>query len=168
MVARIRRGYTLVEMMITVAILGTVITLASPLMMQMTNFWRLTSARYTIQRDVRTSLDLINRLTRQAQSPTVVIDSAAGQPPCSRLSFSYTNADGNVVPVSFYQSGNKLYMNNNGNVALLASSLAYIAFTYPRTDDVTIISVAMTMQSATFRGGKKALQLSIQKVRVMN
>lgn len=168
MVARARRGYTLTEVMVTVAILGVVVTIASPLMLQVTNFWRLTSARYAIQRDVRTALDLINRLTRQAQSATVVIDSVTGQPPCSRLSFSYTNADGNVVPVSFYQTGSKLYMNNNGTIALLSSGLAYIAFTYPRTDDVTIISVAVTMQSPTYRGGKKALQLSIQKVRVMN
>ena len=28
--------------------------------------------------------------------------------------------------------------------------------------------LGMTMQSPTYRGGKKALQLSIQKVRVMN
>ncbi len=168
MVAGRRRGYTLMELMVTVAILGTVVTVAGPLFLQTTNFWRLTSARYTIQRDVRTSLDTINRFTRQAQSGTVVIDSAPGQPPCSRLQFEYENAFGSVVPVSFYQQGKKLYMNNNGNVSMLSDSLAYIAFTYPRTDDTSIISVALTMQSPTYRGGKKALQLSIQKVRIMN
>ena len=168
MVRKIRRGYTLMETMMTVAILGIVISTSAPLMYQATNFWKLTSARYAIQRDVRTSIDMINRFTRQAQSATVVIDAASGQPPASRIQFSVVNSTGATVTMSFYQSGKKLYMNNNGNVALLSDNLAYIAFTYPRTDDISIISVAMTMQSQTYRGGKKALQLSIQKVRVMN
>jgi prepilin-type N-terminal cleavage/methylation domain-containing protein len=163
-----RKGYTLMEMMMTVAIMGIVMGIAAPLMLQMTNFWRLTSARYAIQRDVRTSLDTINRFTRQAQSATVVIDNASGQPPFSRIRYNYTNTDENTVVVSIYQDGKKLYINNNGSISMLSDSLAYIAFTYPRTDDISIISVAMTMQSPTYRGGKKALQLSIQKVRVMN
>lgn len=168
MVAAKRGGYTLMELMLTVAILGVVFTIAAPLMLQSTNFWRLTSARYAIQRDVRTSIDMINRFTRQAQAGTVVIDNAAGQPPASRLRFNYVNSSGNDVVMYFYQSGKKLYMNNNGSVKMLSENLAYIAFTYPRSDDTSIISVAMTMQSPTYRGGKKALQLSIQKVRIMN
>ncbi|HBA59746.1 MAG TPA: hypothetical protein DCZ92_02765 [Elusimicrobia bacterium] len=168
MVAKKKRGYTLVEVMMTVAILGTVVGVASPLLMQMTNFWRMTSARYNIQRDVRTSLSMINRFTRQAQSGTVVIDQVTGQPPSSRVQFSYTNSAGATATMQFYQSGKDLYMSTAGKTTLLSSNLAYIAFTYPRTDDVSIISVAMTMQSPTYRGGKKALQLSIQKVRIMN
>ncbi len=168
MVRKSRKGYTLMEMMMVVAILGIVITTAAPLMYQTTNFWKLTSARFAIQRDVRTSIDLINRFTRQAQSATVVVDSASGQPPASRITFSVVNSTGATVSVSFYQTGKKLYMNNNGNVSKLSDNLAYIAFTYPKSDDISIISVAMTMQSPTYKGGKKALQLSIQKVRIMN
>ncbi|OIO00256.1 MAG: hypothetical protein COX65_08005 [Elusimicrobia bacterium CG_4_10_14_0_2_um_filter_56_8] len=163
-----RRGYTLMEMMMAVAIIGIVSGASAPLMFQATNFWRLTSARYAIQRDVRTAIDMINRFTRQAQSATVVIDRASGQPPASRIQFQYTNTSGNNVMMSFYQDGKKLYVNNDGSINLLSENLAYIAFTYPRTDDISIISVAMTMQSPTYRGGKKALQLSIQKVRIMN
>ena len=168
MVIKKKKGYTLLEMMMTVAIIGTVFGMVSPLMMQMTNFWRLTSARFAIQRDVRTSLSMINRFTRQAQSGTVVIDQATGQPPASRIFFYYTDTNGTTVPVYFYQLGKKLYVSINGRTTLLSESLGYIAFTYPRTDDISIVSVAMTMQSPTYRGGKKALQLSIQKVRIMN
>lgn len=168
MVGKRRRAYTLMELMMTVAILGIVIATSAPLMYQATNFWKLTSARYAIQRDVRTSIDMINRFTRQAQSATVVIDAASGQPPASRLRFQVVNSTGGTVSMSFYQTGKKLFINNNGNIAMLSENLAYIAFTYPRTDDISILSVAMTMQSPTYRGGKKALQLSIQKVRVMN
>ncbi|OGS12692.1 MAG: hypothetical protein A2234_03040 [Elusimicrobia bacterium RIFOXYA2_FULL_58_8] len=159
-----KRGYTLVEVMMTVAIIGIVGGMAVPLLMNMTNFWRQTTARNAIQRDVRTSLDMINRFARQAKSSTVVIDAVSGQPPCSRL--TYTSIQGETVV--FYQTGNKLYMSLAGKTTMLTENLAYVAFTFPRTDDITLLSVAITAQSATFRGGKKALQLSIQKVRIMN
>ena len=50
----------------------------------------------------------------------------------------------------------------------ITGNLRYIAFTYPRSDDPTIISVAVTMEKATYEGGTKALELSIEKVRIMN
>lgn len=159
-----KKGYTLIEMMIVVGIIGVVFSSAYPLMRQMTNFWRLTTARNNIQRDVRVSLDTINRFSRQAVASTVVLDQAAGQPPYSRCTF--TSVQGKTV--SFYQSGNRLFMSMDGKDTILSSNLAYIAFTYPRSDDISILSVAVTMQSPTYMGGKKALQLSIQKVRVMN
>ena len=52
--------------------------------------------------------------------------------------------------------------------SILSHNIGYIAFTYPRTDDTSLISVALTTQSRTYKGGLKALQLSIQKVRIMN
>lgn len=164
MALRSTRGYTLTEVMLTVAIVGVVAAMSAPLLIQMTNFWSQTSARNDIQRDVRACLDQVNRFTRQAQAGTVVIDSASGQPPASRLTF--TTVGGAVV--SFYQSGNKLYMSNAGTVSMLSQRIAYIAFTYPRTDDTSLISVAITTQAPTYKGGRKALQLSVQKVRIMN
>jgi len=163
------RGYTLTEVMVTVAILGGLATVATPLLINMTNFWRQSLARNSIQQDVRASLDTIDRFSRQGMASTVVIDQASGQPPFSRITFNIMNSTGTIGrSVSFYQQNNKLYMSLGQNVSLLSANLAYVAFTYPRTDDVSIISVAMTTQAPTYRGGSKALQLSIQKVRVMN
>jgi prepilin-type N-terminal cleavage/methylation domain-containing protein len=158
------RGYTLVEMLLVVAIVGLVSTMVTSLLIGMTQFWRQSSARNVIQQDVRVSLDLIDRYVRQAQGGTVVIDQITGQPPFSRITF--TTIQG--WNISFYQTANKLYMSNNSHVSLLSSNLAYIAFSYPHTDDTTLISVAMTTQALTYQGQRKALQLSIQKVRIMN
>ena len=159
-----RSGYTLSEAMITVAIVGILAAVGSPLLVKTTNFWRQTTARNSIQRDVRASLDIIDRFCRQAQAGTVVVDQVTGQPPFSRISF--TSIQGQQV--SFYQSGNKLFMTLAGKQSVLSYNIAFIAFTYPRTDDTSIISVAITAQSPTYLGGTKALQLSIQKVRIMN
>ncbi len=65
----------------------------------------------------------------------------------------------------FYQNGKSLYQ-VAGSTTLISNNVQYIAFTYPRTDDPTIMSVALTMEKATYQGGYKALELSIQKVRI--
>jgi prepilin-type N-terminal cleavage/methylation domain-containing protein len=167
MALKSRRGYTLTEVLLVVAIVGLVSSMAATLMVNMTNFWRQSSARTAIQQDVRVSLDIIDRFARQAQASTICIDQVAGQPPFSRLSF--TTIQG--WNVSFYQNGKNLIMTNSeegNNTSVLSKNLAYIAFSFPHSDTTSLISVAMTTQAATYKGGRKALQLSIQNVRVMN
>jgi prepilin-type N-terminal cleavage/methylation domain-containing protein len=162
--ARSSRGYTLTEAMLVVAIVGVLAMMSVSLMINMTNFWKQTTARNDIERDVRVSLDVINRMVRQAQKSTVTVDQVSGQPPFSRITF--TTIDGRII--SFYQTGNILYQKFGSNISVLSRNVGFIAFAYPRTDDTTIISVALTAQAATYKGGSKALQLSIQKVRIMN
>lgn len=159
-----RAGYTLMEMMLVVAIIGIIAALGAPLWNNMTNFWRQSSARSDIGRDVRASLDIINRMVRQARQSTVVIDQVSGQPPYSRITF--TTISGQTI--SFYQTGNILYQKFGSNVSKLSRNVGYIGFTPPQTTDTTIISVAFTAQAATYKGGKKELQLAVQKVRIMN
>lgn len=162
-----KKGYTLTESLMTVAILGILGSVAAPIMVRMNNFWRQTTARNEIERDVRVALDQINRNLRQADRRTINIDQAAGQPPFSRITFNVE--DGSRW--QFYQDGAKLYMVKSSATvtsSLLSQRVGFIAFTYPRTDDPSIVSVAVTMQAPTYLGGKKALQLSISKVRIMN
>ena len=162
-----KKGYTLTEAMMTVAILGILGGSAAPIMVRINNFWRQTTARNEIERDVRASLDQINRSLRQADRRTINIDQVSGQPPFSRITFNVE--DGSRI--QFYQDGNKLVMVRSTNTVTtseLSRRVGFIAFTYPRTDDPSIVSVAMTMQAPTYLGGKKALQLSISKVRIMN
>ncbi|HAZ07665.1 MAG TPA: hypothetical protein DCZ01_03870 [Elusimicrobia bacterium] len=159
------RGYSLAELMMVVAIIGILAGVAPPLMIGMQNFFLLTSARYETQRDARTCLDTINRYLRQAYSSTVVIDTPAGQGPYSRVTFKM--ADGRTM--QFQQSGNDLLQVLNGTqTSIISRNLIYIAFTYPRTDDPSIISVSITMGKNIQLGKRKVLELTIQKVRIMN
>lgn len=164
---RSRAGFTATEAIMTVAVVAILAAVAAPIMLRVTNFWRLTTARNDIERDVRVSLETINRWLRQARRNTLIIDQATGQPPFSRVSF--TPEKGGLV--TFYQNGSKLYMTLSSNTVvttMLSNHLGYISFSYPKTTDVSILSVAITMQSPTYLGGKKALQLSVQKIRIMN
>jgi prepilin-type N-terminal cleavage/methylation domain-containing protein len=158
-----RAGYTLTEMILVVAIIGIVAMVAPTLITQLVRFYQLHNAKVEIQRDARACLDIMNRYIRQAESYSVVVDQLSGQPPYSRLSFS-TISGGNII---FYQQGTNLYQVYR-STTVLSQNLHYIAFTYPRSDDPTILSVAMTMEKSTFQGAYKSLELSIEKVRIMN
>jgi prepilin-type N-terminal cleavage/methylation domain-containing protein len=159
------RGWTLTEAMISVAILAILATLGAPLMTQVQRFYLQSESRDSIEKDARDSLNIINRFMRMAKSTTIVIDSfSAAEPPYSRVTF--TTSDNRTM--SFWQSGTSLYQKVGNSTEKLSGNLRFIAFTFPRTDDPSIISVSMTMEKSTYQGGSKALQLTIQKVRVMN
>ncbi|MBI4054712.1 MAG: prepilin-type N-terminal cleavage/methylation domain-containing protein [Elusimicrobia bacterium] len=157
------KGYTLTELMLVVAILGVLAMIGPRIYIGVTRFFRLTQARVEIQREARGALDLINRNLRQARASMVVIDQISGQPPYSRIEF--TQAGGKTM--KFYQQEKSLYLVDVGTRAL-TENLRYIAFTYPRTDDDQIVSVSVTLEKETYEGGAKALQLSVEKVRIMN
>ncbi len=161
---RIAHGVTLTEVMITVAILGIVVTLGPGILTNITRFSRLSSARIETQRSARDSLNQINQALRQAKAGTVLVSNETSQPPFSLISFS--TIDGRSV--RFYQSGKNLMFVQNSSTSTLAGGLRYLAFTYPRTDNSKIVSVSVTFEKDTYQGGSKALQMAIEKVRIMN
>lgn len=163
-------GYTLTEAMLVVAILGIVASLGGMLMVQAQRFIRLNLARTEIQRESRATLANINRELRQALASTVVVDQVTGQPPQSRITFQRYKPDGSLQTVSYYQQGRKLYLKLGSAASGPAAGqpLRFLAFTYIQTDNDRIVSVSITYESATYEGKSKALQMAVEKVRIMN
>ncbi|MCB4756710.1 MAG: prepilin-type N-terminal cleavage/methylation domain-containing protein [Elusimicrobia bacterium] len=157
-------GVTLIEMMIVVAILGILASVGPLLLKNVTRFYRLNAARLETVRDARNCLTQINQALRQATASTIVISQESGQPPYSTI-FAQT-VDSRSL--KFYQSGNKLNFVQNASTVTISENLRYIAFTYPRTDDSTILSVSVTFEKKTYEGQTKAIQMAIEKVRIMN
>ena len=163
------RGFTLTEAMITVAILGILSVGMGKMMIQITRFFRQTAARSDVQRNVRTALEVIQRRLSEARGRTIVIDRFnSSQPFYSMITF--TDVDGTVV--TFYQEGTKLRSTTltsgvTKNI-LLAENLRQMTFSYPLSDNATLISVGLAFEKATYEGGTKNLQLSLEKVRIQN
>ena len=105
-----KRGYTLAEMMIVIAIVGVIISVGPNLFQQIRRFFFLNNTRVALQTDARASMIVMTSRLRQAISSTIVIDQAPTQPYYSRISF--TDIDGNSI--KFYQSNKTLYMVDSG------------------------------------------------------
>lgn len=171
---KIKRGYTLMEVMLVVAIMGVLVLAAPRTFIRVYQFVQQLTARVEIQKNARGALANINRDLRQAVGDTIEVDELPGQPPHSRIKFKKFNSSGGQNWAFYYQQGTQLYQaagDVNGVMMtgkLVAGNLRYIAFTYPRTDDDGIISISITFEKATYEGGTKALQMAVEKVRIMN
>jgi type II secretory pathway pseudopilin PulG len=166
---RSRAGYTLVEALLTVAVLGILFGLGANLLMSVNRYFLTTRTRLDLQRQARSMMYVMTREIRQAQNSTIVIDRLnISQPPCSRITF--TKPNGTVV--SYWQNGNQLQTSTitGGKTftSTLSTSMGYLAFTVPRSDDMTIMSLSMTLQELTFQGQVKSLHTASQQIQVMN
>ncbi|MFA5138593.1 MAG: prepilin-type N-terminal cleavage/methylation domain-containing protein [Elusimicrobiota bacterium] len=161
---RDRRGYSAAELMIVVAIVGILAMIGPELMMKMQNFYMLTTARAEIQRDARATLDLVNRFLRQAKYNTIQIDTPSGQGPYSRIRFEHIDG----TSYEFRQDGANLVQTEGGRTTIIAKNIVYIAFTFPRSDYPRLVSVSITTGKNIQLGQRKELELTVQKIRVMN
>ena len=155
-------GYTLVELMVTVAILGIIGSVGSLITTKIFQAQMMSEAMLNIQTNAFATFDVVNKLLRQAQGSSIVIDQYdANEPPWSRVTFTIPN---NPKSFTFYQKGQTLYI---GNVPTF-NNLLSLYFSYPKTSDAQLINVSMTYQQSTGSGRSKALQLYIQNLTIQN
>ncbi len=164
MVAKKNGGWTLIEMIIVSAIIGITAMVAPRMIKSATQFFILSKARLELQREARAAMYLITRELRQAQSDTILIDQVTNQPYYSRMSF--TKIQGTAV--TFKQQGSSLLLQHGIQISTMTRNLSFLSFSFPQSDDMTIVSVAITLQQKIYGGDIKALHMASEKVRVMN
>jgi prepilin-type N-terminal cleavage/methylation domain-containing protein len=159
-------GMTLVEMMMTVAIIGVVSAVLSTMLLQGVRMFRLNSAQGEVQRDARRILDLIGRNLRQADAYSVYIDrNSLSDPPFSLISFTHINGD----DIEYYQDGtNFMQTINGGNAVKFGENIRNLFFITVEGGDDTVVSIGLCVESESYEGRTRALKLSIEKVRIMN
>jgi len=160
-------GLTLVEVMVVVIILGLIMTGVNYFLSSGLKFLRINQAKMEIQRDARRNLNLINKKLREAKKSTVVVDRYdTSQPPWSQIQFTTIESE----QYKFYQKGTKLYMSDvarNSN-QIIAENLRHITFCYPNLPNNEIISISLCFEMWTRTPNARSLQLSVEKVRIMN
>lgn len=158
-----RSGFTLLEAALTVSILSIVALLGPRLLRLTETFFNQGLARAEVQRNLRAALDQMDRSLRQASASTVSIAQDSGELPLSRISF--TMPDGTLVVYKL--KGRKLQRLVGAQTAVLAENVEYLAFTYPRSDDDTVLSIAMTVDRRTYTG-RTSVHGGLPNVRIMN
>lgn len=151
--------------MLVVAILGILSSVGANLLLQANRFFIFTRTRLDLQREARAAMYVMTRELRQAQSNSIIIDRAASnQPFYSRITF--TKIQGTTM--TYQQSGNQLQQVVGNQRITLSKNLRYMTFSFPRSDDLTIVSVSLTLEQSIYQGQKKALHMASEKVQVMN
>jgi prepilin-type N-terminal cleavage/methylation domain-containing protein len=159
-----RHGFSLIELMMVIAIIGLLAVIGPQIFTQTTKFFILSKTKLALQEEARATMYLMTREIRQAQSNTIIIDQVAGQPYYSRIRF--TKIQGTAVTIT--QNGSNISITEGTNTSILAKDLAYMAFSFPESDDMTIISVSMTLQQQIYGGALKALHMASEKIQVMD
>jgi type II secretory pathway pseudopilin PulG len=161
---RRRGGLTLVETIITASILSLLALVIVPLLVHATRFFLLNRTRVELQRDARVCLAIITKSLRQASSASVAISQVSGQPYYSQISFT------DVAGTSFIyaQNGTLLRETRGTTTKTLTDDLRFMNFYFPRSDDMTIVSVSLTLEKAIFEGKTKALHVATERVRIMD
>ncbi|MEI7528329.1 MAG: prepilin-type N-terminal cleavage/methylation domain-containing protein [Elusimicrobiota bacterium] len=166
-----RKGFTLMEMLVVMGIISALFATAAPLLMQANRQYILVRTKLELQQEARGIMYVITRALRQAEGDTIVISRAdANQPFYSKISFTKYAVTPGVSPnMVFQQKGTVLYQLIGGTGRrVLSRNLQYLEFTFPRSDDMSIISVSITLQKSIYEGRTKALHMASEKVRVMN
>lgn len=168
---RHRKGYTMTEVLITVGVISIIFGVGPQMFLQLNRFIKVNQKKMELQREARVILSTINRNLRMAVGNSILIDRFnTSQPYCSRIRF--TRPDG--VTYTFYQQGQRLYMVHEQPSAgintskLLSENVRYMAFVPPRSEDITMISVSVTLEVAITEARTKALHMASEKVMVMN
>ncbi|HAT72597.1 MAG TPA: hypothetical protein DCS63_07260 [Elusimicrobia bacterium] len=162
---RLRRGVTLMELLIVVGIISALFAVAAPILLQVNRQFIMNRTRVELQQEARAVMYVVTRNLRQATAASITLSRAdTSQPFYSKITF--TKEQGTVM--TFQQEGTILYQAMGTGKRPLSRNLKYLAFTFPRSDDMGIISVSLTMEKNIFEGRKKALHMASEKVRIMN
>ncbi|MCX7941048.1 MAG: hypothetical protein N2555_04695, partial [Endomicrobia bacterium] len=83
----------------------------------------------------------------------------------SKIDF-YT-IDGSTV--SYYQLNRNLYQRvGNMTPKVLSKSVTYFAVTFPKSYEMNIVSIALTLERDLYEIRRKALHMASEKIMVMN
>ena len=158
------------ELMVVMGIVSALFAVAAPLLMQANRQFILVRTKLELQQEARGIMYVVTRALRQAQASSILISRAAtNQPYYSKITFTKEPNDAGVSQtLVFQQEGTILYQVIGAGKRVLSRNLKYMAFTFPRSDDMSLVSVSITLEKNIYEGKKKALHMASEKVRVMN
>ncbi len=157
-------GWTLVEVLIIITILGILSLSVYELYLQIWRFYRLSNAQRVLQQEARNILDLIVWNLRNGRSDTIVISQNSGQPYYSKIQFQ--TIEGSTV--TYYQQNRKLVQVIDNNTKVLSNNVTYFTAVFPKSYEMNIVSIALTLEMYVYDIKKKALHMASEKVMVMN
>ncbi len=160
-----KKGLTLVELLVVISVLGIVSLVVPQILLNVYRFYRINRAQVELQQQARVIMELVTKHLRNAVSDTIKISNEPGEPYYSKIEFQ--TVDGSTV--CYYQSNRKVYQTvNNITKPLSNKNVVYLAFTFPQSYNLGIVSVSFTLEEYVYEIKYKQLHMASEKVRIMN
>ncbi len=167
-----RKGFTLVEIMVTICIISILFAIVAPIFLQVNRQFIQVRTRLELQQEARGILYTLTRSLRQAHIGSITISRAnTSQPFYSKITFTTEQSASAYVSntMVFQQERTVLYQLVGGTgKRVLSRNLNYLAFTFPRSDDMSLVSVTVTLRKSIYEANKYALITASEQVRIMN
>jgi prepilin-type N-terminal cleavage/methylation domain-containing protein len=164
-----RRGYTLVEVMVTVGIVGVLFGVAPRLVLQTVRFFSINATRLELQRDARNVSEIMTTRLRQAVASSIFVDQSTTptpQPPYSRIRFQTIQGS----TITFWQEDKKIYIVDSAvsnTPKMLSDNLRYLSFAFVDSQDDTLMTVNLSFEKSSFQN-KRVFQANTERVRIFN
>jgi len=165
------RGFTLIELMIAVALLGVGMAFITNMFLNGWRLWKRSYDELNIQRNTRDAVALITRSLREASAATVSISTPAGAQQFGQISFR----TGQGVGWIFRQSGTSIiYVTQmqagpaTGTTILLTSDVDSLTFVYPNLQDTHLIDVGLTARKIPYSKGNPIIVQIVERVLMRN
>jgi len=170
--SRTESGFTMVELMIAVALLGIVLSWIVSLFMIGWKNWKVNFDTLTAQQGARRAMSIMVQAIREGRTGAVVIDKPANGPNFSRITFT----DGRWRGWVFYQNGSKLMGvvplvqgPNASTTQFLADNVQAVFFTFPSFSDQGLIDVGLTIRKYPFQGANRPVVIQlVERVMLRN
>ena len=166
------KGFTLIEAMIVVGIIGILGALIAQLTLTGFRGWAYNLASYQIKQKVKNSRDLMINDLRYARSHTVEVSSLdATEPPFSRV--TYTDVTGNAR--SFYQEDGKListYQRPGQTLTateIIDGDLVRFHIYFPDIKDYTRLNIVLGLSRMPYKDAARPVRIDLSgKVELRN
>lgn len=134
-------GFTLVELMISMALIGLGMSWVAIQFTRGLDLWRRNWTDLIVQQQTRSSMARIVQAIRQAKPGTLRVGNETGEALYSRVAFTHVSDDAWVI----FKRGAKLYVAEAGTTTFLADGVEALQFTYPSFQDTALLDVGLTV-----------------------
>ncbi len=169
-VPRPERGFTLVELLMAIALLGVGTAWIVMLFMKTWELWKRNFEELLLQRDARSAMTTMVQGLREAKTGSVQITKAANGTNFSQINF----IDGRGRSWNIRQEGAKvlaLMPQSNGisSTMYLADNVQALYFIYPNFADMGLVDVGLTLRKAPYQHTPKVIVVQlVERVMLRN
>lgn len=159
-----QRGFTLLQLMMTVAVLGILAALTARLLGQVLTTWVTERAGFDMHQNSRQARDLLVTSMRNASISSVVITRAdVDEPPLSKVCYVDSRGDSHTV----YQQGRRLYFGAYGSStatvttsrAILGDYVERFNVYYPDLKDPSHVAFSLMLRATPLKMSGKHIEL---------